>query len=192
MARRYDSAESAKLLLEASGIEFAENGIGGARIDKIADRAGVNKASIYTYFGNKEDLFAAVLEARLGELARQVVVRSEDVPGYVGELFDFLCEHPEVVRLYEQEGLHYAPADAPDFESRERYHQDRVALVREAAQGEDRDAESIFLSLISMAYWFIAAPQVVRMVFGPLDEAEIRSRYRAQLVETAKRVIRAD
>jgi AcrR family transcriptional regulator len=192
MARRYDSAESAKLLLEASGIEFAQNGIGGARIDKIADRAGVNKASIYTYFGKKEDLFAAVLEARLGELAKQVVVRSEDVPAYIGELFDFLCEHPEVVRLYEQEGLHYAPADVPDFESRERYHHDRVALVREAAQGDDPDAESIFLSLISMAYWFIAAPQVVRMVFGPLDEAEIRSRYRAQLVETAKRVIRAD
>lgn len=192
MARRYDSAESAKLLLEAAGVEFALKGIGGARVDKIADRAGVNKASIYTYFGNKEDLFAAVLRGRLGELAREVVVRSEDVPAYVGELFDFLCEHAEVVRLYEHEAMHYAAEDAPDFASRETYHQDRVALVREAAQGEDPDAESIFLSLIAMAYWFIAAPQVVRMVYGPLDDAEVKKRYRAQIVETARRVIRAD
>jgi AcrR family transcriptional regulator len=192
MPRRYDSTESAKLLLEASGVEFAEKGIGGARIDKIADRAGVNKASIYTYFGNKEDLFSAVLQERLGELAERVVVRSEDVPAYVGELFDFLCDHPEVVRLYEHEGMHFPPEGAPDFEQREKYHQDRVARVREGAQGENPDAESIFLSLIGMAYWFIAAPQVVRMVFGKLPDAEIKARYRAQIVETARRVIRAE
>ena len=192
MPRRYDRAESAKLLLEASGIEFAQNGIGGARIDKIAERAGVNKASIYTYFGNKEDLFAAVLEARLGELAEQVVVRSDDVPAYLGELFDFLCEHPEIVRLYEHEGMHYSPTEIPDFDKREKYHNYRVSVIREAAEGEDPDARSIFLSLIGMAYWFIAAPQVVRMVYGPLDDAEVKKLYRAQLVETARRVIRAD
>ncbi|GAA4672441.1 TetR/AcrR family transcriptional regulator [Frondihabitans cladoniiphilus] len=192
MARRYDSAESAKLLLEASGVEFARHGIGGARIDKIAERAGVNKASIYTYFGNKEDLFAATLEARLGELAHEVVVRSENVPAYVGQLFDFLCEHPEIVRLYEHEGMHYETTEVPDFARRETYHHDRVALIREAAQGDDPDAESIFLSLIGMAYWFIAAPQVVRMIYGPVDDAEVKRRYRAQIMETARRVVRAD
>jgi AcrR family transcriptional regulator len=192
MPRRYDRAESTKLLLEASGIEFAQNGIGGARIDKIAERAGVNKASIYTYFGNKEDLFAAVLEARLGELAERVVVRSDDVPAYAGELFDFLCEHPEIVRLYEHEGMHYSPTEIPDFDKREKYHNDRVSVIREAAEGVDPDARSIFFSILGMAYWFIAAPQVVRMVYGPLDDAEIRKLYRAQLVETARRVIRAD
>jgi AcrR family transcriptional regulator len=191
MPRRYDRAESAKLLLEASGIEFAQSGIGGARIDKIAERAGVNKASIYTYFGNKEDLFAAVLEARLGELAEQVVVRSEDVPAYLGELFDFLCEHPEIVRLYEHEGMHYSPTEIPDFGKREKYHIDRVSIIQEAAKGKDPDAKSIFLSLIGMAYWFVAAPQVVRMIYGPLDDAEVKKRYRAQLVETARRVISA-
>ncbi|HMH58625.1 MAG TPA: hypothetical protein VK537_05545 [Galbitalea sp.] len=128
---------------------------------------------------------------RLGELAEQVLVRSDDVPAYVGELFDFLCEHPEVVRLYEHEGMHYAPTDVPDFEKRTSYHHARVELVRAAAHGDDPDAESIFLSLIGMAYWFIAAPQVVRMVFGPLDDAEIRTRYRAQIVETARRVVAA-
>jgi AcrR family transcriptional regulator len=192
MSRRYDRAESAKLLLEASAIEFAQSGIGGARIDKIAERADVNKASIYTYFGKKEDLFAAALEAKLGELAEQVVVRSDDVPGYLGALFDFLCEHPEVVRLYEHEGMHYSPTEIPDFDKREKYHGDRVAVIQEAAEGVDRDGKSIFLSLVGMAYWFIAAPQVVRMVYGTLDDAEVKKLYRAQLVETARRVIRAD
>jgi AcrR family transcriptional regulator len=189
MAKRYDSAESANLLLEASAVEFAQKGIGGARVDKIAERAGVNKASIYTYFGKKEDLFGAALQKKLGELAEQVVVRSEDVPTYVGQLFDFLCAHPEVVRLYEHEGMHYAPGEVPDFDKREQYHHDRVALIRAAAGGPDPDAESIFLSLIAMAYWFVAAPQVVRMIYGDLDQEEIRGRYRAQIMETARRVI---
>lgn len=192
MPRRYDSAESRKLLLEASGVEFAEHGIGGARIDKIATRAGVNKASIYTYFGNKEDLFAEVLQQKLGELAEQVAITSDDVPGYVGRLFDFLVEHPEIVRLYEHEGMHYGPEAAPDFAQRESYHRGRVGVVREAAAGLDADAESIFLSLIAMAYWFIAAPQVVRMIFGTADEDEVRTRYRAHLVDTARRMLRRE
>jgi hypothetical protein len=87
--------------------------------------------------------------------------------------------------------MHYDPTDVPDFERRESYHNDRVGIVREAAGGPDADAESIFLSLIGSAYWFVAVPQVVRMIFGDLDPAEIRTRYRAQIVEMARRVISA-
>ena len=39
-----------------------QHGLGGARMDRIAERAGLNKRLIYYYFGNKDDLFLAVLE----------------------------------------------------------------------------------------------------------------------------------
>ncbi len=188
MAKRYDRAESSRLLLEASAIEFAQHGINGARIEKIADRAGVNKASIYTYFGKKDDLFAALLHSRLGELAERVVVRSSDVPAYAGELFDFLCDNPEIARLFEQEGMHYAPDDVPDFARRADYFRNRVGIVRDGLAA-DRDAEAIFFSIISMSYWFIAAPQIVHMVFGDATPAEIRSRYRAQVVANTRAIM---
>src|SRR5579862_9306624 len=52
----------ARILAAATG-EFARYGLGGARVDRIAAHAGTNKRMLYYYFGNKEDLFRAVLEA---------------------------------------------------------------------------------------------------------------------------------
>jgi AcrR family transcriptional regulator len=189
MAKRYDRAESSRLLLEASAIEFARHGIGGARVDKIADRAGVNKASIYTYFGKKDDLFAALLLEKLGQLAEHVPIRSDDIPAYAGQLFDFLCDNPEIVRLFEQEGMHYNPREVPGFDDRAAYFQGRVDVVRHALP-PDGDAAALFFSVIAMSYWFIAAPQMVRMIFGDVTADETRSRYRAQVVENATAIIR--
>ena len=49
-------------ILAAALEEFARFGLGGARVDRIAARAGANKRMLYYYFGNKEELFLAVLE----------------------------------------------------------------------------------------------------------------------------------
>lgn len=48
-------------ILGAAKKEFAENGLAGARVDIIAERAEANKRMIYHYFGSKEELFTAVL-----------------------------------------------------------------------------------------------------------------------------------
>ncbi len=47
-------------LLDAALEEFAEYGIAGAEVDRIAAVAGTNKAQIYHYFGSKDQLFDAV------------------------------------------------------------------------------------------------------------------------------------
>ena len=61
-ARPRDADRSQKDILDAALAEFAEHGLGGARMDRIAERAGVNKRLIYYYFESKESLFLAVLE----------------------------------------------------------------------------------------------------------------------------------
>lgn len=189
MAKRYDRAESSRLLLEASAIEFAQHGIGGARVDKIADRAGVNKASIYTYFGKKDDLFAALLQEKLGQLAEHVPIRSGEIPAYAGGLFDFLCDNPEIVRLFEQEGMHYNPQEVPGFDERAAYFGRRVDVVQ-GSLASGGDGAAVFFSVIAMSYWFIAAPQMVRMIFGDVPREEARSRYRAQVVANAAAIMR--
>ena len=55
------------ILLAARG-EFAEHGLGGARMDRIAERAGLNKRLIYYYFSGKESLFQAALEQFMGQV----------------------------------------------------------------------------------------------------------------------------
>ena len=50
-------------LLKAATREFARYGLDGARVDRIVARAGCNARMLYHYFGSKEDLYVAVLEA---------------------------------------------------------------------------------------------------------------------------------
>src|ERR1700710_1354647 len=60
--RLRDADRSQNTILAAARDEFAEHGLAGARVDRIAERAGLNKRLIYYYFGSKDELFLAVLE----------------------------------------------------------------------------------------------------------------------------------
>ena len=55
-------------ILEAATQEFARYGLGGARVDRIATRAGANKRMLYYYFGDKDELFLAVLEESYAQI----------------------------------------------------------------------------------------------------------------------------
>jgi len=48
-------------ILAAAAAEFSERGFAGARVDRIARRARVNKAMLYYHFGSKRDLYLAVV-----------------------------------------------------------------------------------------------------------------------------------
>jgi len=64
------TASTRATILQAALAEFAEHGPAGARVDRIAAVAGVNKRMLYHYFGDKAGLFQAVLaEAVLEPLA---------------------------------------------------------------------------------------------------------------------------
>jgi len=52
---------SPDVILAAAALEFAERGFGGARVDRIARRARVNKAMLYYHFASKERLYQTLL-----------------------------------------------------------------------------------------------------------------------------------
>src|SRR5258706_14718180 len=88
-----------KRLLEAATNEFAQRGIAGARVDRIAEMAGCSKALIYDYFGNKEQLFDAVYDALVVAFVQEVPMDTSDLAGYAGRLFDQYQACPEILRL---------------------------------------------------------------------------------------------
>src|SRR5882672_5175028 len=93
-------AEATKArLLQAATQEFAAHGIAGARIDRIEAGANANRALIYSYFGSKDQLFDAVMDANVARVLDEVPFRPEDLPGYAGRLFDFLVANPHQLRL---------------------------------------------------------------------------------------------
>lgn len=58
-------------ILRAAVVEFGENGLTGARVDAIAERAATNKRMIYYYFQDKEGLYLAALEASYKKIRDQ-------------------------------------------------------------------------------------------------------------------------
>jgi AcrR family transcriptional regulator len=108
-----DAGETRRRLLEAAAAEFAERGIAGARIDRIAAAARANKALIYQYFGNKEDLFDAVFNALVVDTVHDVPIDPADLPGYAGRLFDYGVSHPRALRLAVWHALERGAAALP-------------------------------------------------------------------------------
>jgi AcrR family transcriptional regulator len=94
-----DSSATKARLLDAAFNEFAAYGIAGARVDRIAEAAGANKRLIYVYFGNKEQLFDAVLQRAMAAGADSIPFDVSDLPGYAGAIFEHLVARPDLMRL---------------------------------------------------------------------------------------------
>ncbi|WP_033344287.1 TetR family transcriptional regulator [Catenuloplanes japonicus] len=100
-----DAAATRRRILDAAIAEFAAFGIAGARVDRIAAASGANKAMIYKYFGNKDQLFDAVFDTIVVQTTNDVPVDADDLPGYIARLWDEFRAHPELLRLQRWDAL---------------------------------------------------------------------------------------
>ena len=72
---------SAECILAAAAAEFAARGYAGARVDRIARRARVNKAMLYYHFRSKQAIYRELLRATFRDAAdRLQAVAASDVP----------------------------------------------------------------------------------------------------------------
>ena len=100
-------------ILRAAVVEFGENGLTGARVDAIAERAATNKRMIYYYFGSKEKLFIEVLETTYQRLNDAEAALKIDLADPLASLravvrfnWQYFLEHPEFITLLNSENLH--------------------------------------------------------------------------------------
>ncbi|GAA1076109.1 TetR family transcriptional regulator [Nocardiopsis composta] len=175
----YDAAATKARILEAATREFAEHGIAGARVDRIAASASANKRAIYDYFGGKEPLFATVLSDACSRLSSEVPLEEgDDLAEYAVRVLDYHREHPEYLRLLMWEELHYTEGPIPAEEWRtERYA--RKAEVVAAAQRAGRvrsdvRPEVLLFMLLSLVNWAESAGQLRRVITGGMGEEEMR------------------
>ena len=81
MARLKKDQSTEEKILQAARKVFIRDGMAGARMQDIADEAGMNKALLHYYFSNKEQLFQTIFkEVTLGFLPRMNAIFESDVP----------------------------------------------------------------------------------------------------------------
>ena len=178
--RTRDADRTQQEILAAAMAEFADRGLGGARIDGIAERAGVNKRLIYYYFGNKEGLFLAVLEqtyADIREAERALHLEMADPADAVRRLVAFTwnhyLEHPEFLTLLNSENLHRAR----HLQQSERIREMNSPLIQTLADVLERgrrdgifrggvDPVQLYISIAGLAYFYLSNRHTLSAIFG--------------------------
>jgi AcrR family transcriptional regulator len=104
------SSETVERILRAARDIFAEAGFAGARVDEIARRAGVNKATLYYHIGDKKALYAEVIHSIIGGLARGLAENITDdlshedkIRTYVRTLSEIMDRNPQLPRIMMRE-----------------------------------------------------------------------------------------
>ncbi|MBK9675781.1 MAG: TetR family transcriptional regulator [Betaproteobacteria bacterium] len=175
-----DRGDNRAGILAAATAEFARHGLAGARVDRIAAAAGTNKRMLYYYFGNKEALFSAVLEAAYADIrAAETGLSLQDVPPIEGIrrliafTWDYFIAHPEFLMLLNTENLYGAQhlkgraqvrtLNSPLIATL------RAILRRGRADGTfraDPDALQLYISIAALAYFYLSNNHTLSAIFA--------------------------
>jgi TetR/AcrR family transcriptional regulator len=170
-------ARTRERILAAALREFSDKGVAGARVDRIARRARVNKRMLYHYFGNKASLFREILARKVRERSAWAVTAPDDAAESLAFWFDAACRDRDWVRLMEWEALGSADGAASGDAERRAAFQMGVGQVRERqARGllrADLDAGHLLLAMVALTTFPAAFPQFTRLMTGlkPTDRA---------------------
>ena len=178
--RTRDAERTQQAILRAAMAEFADKGHGGARIDAIAERAGINKRLIYYYFEGKDRLFLAALEQTYADIrsAEQALHLEEQNPveavrRLVAFTWHHYVKHPEFLNLLNSENLHRARHLKQSSRIREMnsplIQTLGVILERGRRDGLFRggiDPVQLYISIAGLAYFYLSNNPTLSTIFN--------------------------
>ncbi|HQG33012.1 MAG TPA: TetR/AcrR family transcriptional regulator [Deltaproteobacteria bacterium] len=150
--------ETVDRILGAAKDVFAKKGFAGARVDEIAERAGVNKAALYYHIGDKKALYAEVIHDVIGSAARRLSAGIEKartpedkVRTYIRTLAATFDENPQMPRLMMRE-LASGGQSLPDV-----FFEDLFSLLRTLSGIiEEGREQGVFIETLPLIVHFMA------------------------------------
>jgi TetR/AcrR family transcriptional regulator len=185
-------------ILDAATREFSSNGLAGARTERIAEAAGVNKALLYYYFQGKDALYSAALETVAARMAvpSMKVLALDCSPGerlarFTLNHFDRIYSQPVFQTLMQQEMIRLRKGEtnemSPLVDQLFRPLGDKLFAVAEEGirAGELIAVESsqvIYAVLGPNVFYFLSAP-MMRLIAAanPFERAALEFRRKAAI-----------
>lgn len=193
-----DSAATSASILAAATNEFAAFGFGGGRVDRISERAGVNKRMIYHYYGDKRGLYLAVLEQayhreRSAEQTLELAALEprEAMQRLIEYTFDSFVKDRSFIKLLNDENLHKA-ANLKRSKRIAEMHSPLIAIMqkileRGAEAGTFRkgvDPLQTWISIAAVSYFYFSNIFTLSTIFKrDFDKAEAREARRRHVVD---------
>lgn len=175
-----NSEQTQEAIIEAALAKFTTKGLDGARVDRIAQRAGANKRMIYHYFGGKEDLFLVVLErtyAAIRNAERELHLENLDpvtgMRALITFSFDYFERNSHFIKLLNSENLHGARHLRSSRRIRD-MHSPLVSMIAEVlergrksgAYREDVDPIQLYISIAALGYFYFSNAATLSAIFG--------------------------
>ena len=195
-ARRDPKATRASILMAARK-EFSDKGLKGGRVDQIANSAGINKQLVYYYFGSKDELYKAALEATYKEIRKREheldlsqLAPKEAIVSLIDFSLSYLDEHRDFIRMLTDENNHGArhlhssdialQTNSPLLEMIDE------VLKRGEALGDFRsgiDPLELYVSIAGMTFFYFSNGLTLAAIFGrDLTTRESVDSYRNHIV----------
>jgi AcrR family transcriptional regulator len=199
-------ADTKGRILDAADEIFVLRGIDGARMQEIADRAGVNKALLHYHFRSKADLARAVwlriassFVPGIFQMLASDISLDEKIDRFVDAYHKRLAKHPYLLGYVICEAARH-PNFVDDFYSAERRKAARRAVERVGEQINERakrnkiapvPADQFLVTLVgSCLYPFVAQPMIAEaMGFRPTELRAFMKRRRVELPALLKRTL---
>lgn len=200
-----DPARTRAAILAAATHEFTAKGLNGARVDSIAKRSRVNKRMIYHYFGDKEGLYLAVLEAtysaiRTAEISLNLEER-EPIDG-MRELVEFtwnyFIKHPEFLSLLGTENLHRARYLKQSQKIRD-LHLPLIGMIKRLLERGEKvgvmrsgiDPVQLYITIASLGFFYLSNRHTLSTIFGrSMDAPESLAERGRHIVEVVLTYLR--
>jgi len=174
-------------ILDAATAEFARHGAAGARVDRIAAEAAINKAQIYTYFGSKERLFDAVLHESMNYFIDIVPIGDGDLVDWALRLYDEYLVRPELVRIATWTRLERRPTGPLADDSHELETVKIQAIVDRQAAGSIVPGEPFDIMALVLAMSLAWSPSSNVYTASADEPAADHERRRALLADAVRR-----
>lgn len=116
--RRRSGLRTRAEIVAAAERQFAERGFEATRLDDIADEVGIRRAAIFYHFGDKQELYAAVLDAVFGDWTAALPSGGSAAERLEASLLgwiDYVAERPSVARLILREAANSKPGVVSTF-----------------------------------------------------------------------------
>lgn len=174
-----DKLDTEKLILEAARKVFVKKGLDGARMQEIADEAGINKALLHYYFRSKDKLFQIVFKEALTKFFPKVfaIMESENfnfkekIGAFVENYLKLILENPFIPAFVMGE-LNKNPEklsfffDEGGFEAQRILHLIKDVIAKEAGINFNQ-ARHLVVNIISLSVFpFVGRLLIEKIVFG--------------------------
>jgi AcrR family transcriptional regulator len=178
-ARRRRKDARPQEIVKAATVEFATKGFAATRLEDVAKRAGVSKATIYVYYKDKEALFEACMQLSVGPLLQNAEQLVDMFPGSTADLVKLLITtiYRNLVNSDAKELIRIVIAESENFPFlAEMHHRESVSkgkavltriVARGIARGEFREGNYVKAPLVIAGAAIMAT--IWSLVFQRID-----------------------